>query len=261
VRPVDQQTILITGSSDGLGKRVAGALAQRGARVLVHGRDRAKTEAAAREVGAERALIADMASLEAVRGRAAEIDELDTLVNNAGIYVPERTESEDGVELTFAVNYLSHFLLTDLLLGKLREPGRIVNVASIGQRPLDFDDLMLERRYDGYAAYAQSKLAQVLFTFELAERLGPAPTVNALHPATLMDTKMVRDSYGRVLSSVEEGMEAVLHLVCDPELDGLTGRYFDGTSEARADGQAYNRGARKRLWELSEELAGVGFAV
>ena len=261
MRPVDEQTILITGSSDGLGKRVAGALAERGARVLVHGRDRTKTESAAREVSADRAVVADLGSLQAVRGLAAEIDELDALVCNAGVYVMERTESADGFELTFAVNYLSHFLLTELLVEELREPGRIVNVASIGQRPVDFDDLMLERRYDGYAAYAQSKLAQVLYTFELAERLGSSPTVNALHPATLMDTKMVRESSGRVLSDVEEGMEAVLHLVCDPELDGVTGRYFDGTSEASPHEQAYDGGARRRLWELSEELTGSRFAV
>ena len=261
MRAVDEQTILITGSTDGLGKRVAQALAERGARVVVHGRDRSKTEAAAGEVGAERAVVADLASLDAVRGLAAEIEELDALVCNAGVYIPERSESQDGFELTFAVNYLSHFMLTELLVGKLPEPGRIVNVASIGQRLVDFDDVMLERRYDGYTAYAQSKLAQVLFTFELADRLGSSPTVNALHPATLMDTKMVRESSGRALSSVEEGMEAVLQLVCDPELDGVTGRYFDGMSESRAHEQAYDRGARRRLWELSERLTGARFAL
>ena len=119
------------------------------------------------------------------------------LVNNAGVIVPERRESADGHELTFAVNHLSHFLLTGLLLPELREPARIVNVSSIGQAPLDFDDIEFGRGYDGYTAYARCKLAQVLFTFELAERLGGARvTVNALHPATLMDTKMVRETFG-----------------------------------------------------------------
>ena len=149
--------------------------------------------------------------------------------------MPERRESADGYELTLAVNYLSHFLLTLLLLPQLREPARIVNVSSIGQAPLDFDDLRYERGYDAYSAYAQSKLAQVLFTLELAERLSDRDvTVNALHPATLMDTKMVRGTFGRSRSSVEEGVEATLRLVADPELDGVSGRFFDGTSESSA---------------------------
>ena len=137
----------------------------------------------------------------------------------------------------------------------MREPARIVNVSSLGQAPLDFDDLMLERRYDGYGAYAQSKLAQVLFTIELAERLeGRDITVNAIHPATLMDTKMVRDNLGSVRSSVEEGVEAVLRLIEDPELDGVSGLFFDGRREAIADSQAYDPDARHRLWEESERL-------
>jgi NAD(P)-dependent dehydrogenase (short-subunit alcohol dehydrogenase family) len=249
---------LVTGSTDGLGRRVAAELAARGARVLVHGRDPGKVEEAADEVGAEAGLVADLADLAQVRRLAAEAGEageLDTLVNNAGLVAPSRGESADGLELTFAVNYLSHFLLTELLLRRLREQARIVNVSSIGQAPLDWDDLMLERDYDGYTAYAKSKLAQVLFTVELAERLrGRDVTVNALHPATLMDTKMVLDNLGRAHSSVEEGVEAVLRLVSDPELDGVSGRFFDGTRESAANDQAYDAGARRRLWEESERL-------
>jgi NAD(P)-dependent dehydrogenase (short-subunit alcohol dehydrogenase family) len=254
VKPLEQQTVLVTGSSDGLGRFVARELASRGAAVLVHGRNRAKTEAVAEEIGG-RALIADLASLEEVRRLAGEVGELDTLVNNAGVYVEDRTLSADGFELTFAVNYLSHFLLTALLLP--RRPARIVNVASIGQIPIDWDDVMLERGYEPYRAYAQSKLAQVMHTFELAGRLDGGTTVTALHPATLMDTNMVRQSSGRVMSTVEEGGEAVLRLVADPSLDGVTGRYFDGLSEATANTQAYDADARRRLWELSEEWAGL----
>jgi NAD(P)-dependent dehydrogenase (short-subunit alcohol dehydrogenase family) len=247
----------VTGSTDGLGRRVAAELAAGGARVLVHGRDPAKVEEVARDAGAGGALMADLASLDEVRRLVADAGELDTLVNNAGVIEPERRESADGYELTFAVNHLSHFLLTRLLLPRLREPGRIVNVSSIGQAPLDFADLMFERGYDGYTAYAKSKLAQILFTIELAERLaGRDITVNALHPATLMDTKMVLDNLGRAQSSVEEGVRAVLRLVTDPDLDGVSGRFFDRTRESAAHAQAYDADARRRLWEESERLTG-----
>jgi NAD(P)-dependent dehydrogenase (short-subunit alcohol dehydrogenase family) len=255
LRPLAEQRVLVTGSTDGFGRRVATALAQRGASVLVHGRDPAKVEAAVEQTGAEWGLVADLADLEQVRSLAQEAGQLDTLVNNAGVIVSDRRESAEGYELTFTVNYLSHFLLTQLLLERLREPARIVNVSSIGQAPVDFDDVMLTNVYEGYGAYAQSKLAQVLFTTELAERLGERDiTVNALHPATLMDTKMVRETFGRSRSSVEEGAEATLRLVEDPELDGVSGRFFDGMRESAAHPQAYDAEARSRLWELSERL-------
>ena len=255
MRPLNEQTILVTGSSDGLGKRVAQELVASGATVLVHGRNRRKTEAAAEEIASEHVRIADLASLDEVRRLADEVDRLDTLVNNAGVIVAERAESADGYELTFAIDYLSHFLLTELLLPKLREPGRIVNVSSLGQDALDFDDLMYGRDYNAYFAYARSKLAQVMFTIDLAERLRDRDiTVNTLHPATFMDTKMVTGSGGQPQSSVEEGVHAVLRLVADPELDGVSGRFFDGTRESSADGQAHDPEARRRLRKASEEL-------
>jgi NAD(P)-dependent dehydrogenase (short-subunit alcohol dehydrogenase family) len=137
-------------------------------------------------------------------------------------------------------------------------PARIVNVASAGQSPIDFDDVMLERGYEGMRAYGQSKLAQVMFTFELAERLDPAEvTVNALHPASLMNTKMVLESFGSAWTTVEEGAEATLRLATSPDVDGVTGRYFDGLREGRVSSQAYDPEARRRLWELSEELVGI----
>jgi NAD(P)-dependent dehydrogenase (short-subunit alcohol dehydrogenase family) len=258
LRPLDEQRVLVTGSTDGLGRRVAAELARRGAHAIVHGRDPEKVDEAVRETGAAEGLVADLADLAQVRRLAGEAGELDTLVNNAGVIEPERRESADGHELTLAVNHLSHFLLTELVLPRMREPARIVNVSSIGQAPLDWDDLMFERGYEGYTAYAKSKLAQVLFTVELAERLaGRDITVNALHPATLMDTKMVLDNLGRPRSSVEEGVEAVLRLVADPELDGVSGRFFDGTRESAAHGQAYDAAARRRMWEESERLTRV----
>jgi NAD(P)-dependent dehydrogenase (short-subunit alcohol dehydrogenase family) len=267
MRAPTDATVLVTGATDGLGKRVALELADRGATVLVHGRSRERCEAVLEEVrggtGSEgaRYYLADLSSLSEVRRLAEQIlskhDRLDILVNNAGVIAREREETVDGVELTFAVNYLAHFLLTNLLLPLLlgSAPARIVNVASAGQSPVDFRDVMLKRGYSGMKAYTQSKLAQVMFTFELAERLrGTGVTVNALHPATLMDTKMVRETFGHASSTVQEGTEAVVRLAASPELEGVTGRYFDGTRAARADQQAYDTEARKRLWALSEKL-------
>jgi NAD(P)-dependent dehydrogenase (short-subunit alcohol dehydrogenase family) len=267
----DPRTILITGSTDGLGRACAADLAASGATVLIHGRDGERAGGAVDEIreetGSDRlhACAADLGSLEEVRALAARLgreeERLDVLVNNAGIALgdEQRRLSADGHELTFAVNYLSHFLLTALLLPLLERsaPARIVNVASIGQQAIDFDDVMLERGYHPFRAYAQSKLAQIMFTFELAARLGDSGvTVNALHPATLMDTKMVRQTFGRSMTSVEEGKEATLRLISSPELDGVSGRYFDGLQEAAADPQAYGADTR-RLWELSESLCGL----
>jgi len=264
-----EATMLVTGATDGLGRRVARELAAKGATVLLHGRSPERLEATLeelrRETGSEElySYVADLSSLGEVRGLAEQVlsehARLDVLVNNAGIISREREESGDGHELTFAVNYLSHFLLAGLLLPLLRDsaPARVVNVASAGQSPIDFGDPMLERGYEAMRAYTRSKLAQVMFTFELAERLqDTGVAVNALHPASLMDTKMVHDTFGYTMSTVEEGAEAVVRLAVSPELEGVTGRYFDGTREARANRQAYDPRARKRLWDLSEDLSG-----
>jgi NAD(P)-dependent dehydrogenase (short-subunit alcohol dehydrogenase family) len=253
-------SVLITGATSGLGRQLADDLAERDWEVLAHGRDERKLA----DVPGEH-YQADLSSLDEVRRLAAEVrdrrDRLDVLVNNAGIAEPQRELSADGHELTFAVNYLAGFLLTLELLPLLRAsaPARVVNVASIGQSAIDFDHVMLEHGYGGMRAYSQSKLAQILFTMELAERLGTdsGVTVNALHPATLMDTQMVRKSFGRTMSTVREGADATLRLIEDPALEGVTGRYFDGQSESRADAQAYDPEARRRLWELSERLTGA----
>jgi NAD(P)-dependent dehydrogenase (short-subunit alcohol dehydrogenase family) len=267
------KTILITGSTDGVGRYVAKRLAEEGANVLIHGRDegRAKTlidEIARDGHAAPRFYQADLSSLAGTRALAeavgAEHKRLDVFVSNAGIgsrsLGAERRESVDGFELRFAVNYLSGFLLVHLLLPlvKAASPARIVNVASLGQHPIDFDDVMITRSYSGTRAYSQSKLAQIMFTIDLAEELkGTGVTVNSLHPATYMNTTMVREGGITPVSTVEEGGEAILHLVRGDDVAGKSGLFFNGMQEARANSQAYDRHARQRLRKLSLELTGL----
>ncbi len=275
MRPLTEQVILITGATDGLGKAVATHLARAGATLLLHGRDEARGQHTLEEIRAQtgnnrlqwyRADFSALAQVRALAERLArEQERLDVLVNNAGIGTTlpgggTRQESEDGYELRFAVNYLAPFLLTRLLLPVLRQsaPARIVNVSSAGQAPIDFGDVMLERRYDGVQAYCQSKLALIMLTFDLAEELAATDvTANCLHPATYMPTKMVLAARGSGVSSIEEGMQATTHLITAPELEHVTGRYFHGLREARAESQAYDRQARRQLRQLSEQLTGV----
>ena len=212
--------------------------------------------------GAATFLRADLASLVEVR-RLAEAaqnatDRLDILINNPGIGTAGgvRQESADGFWLRFAINYLAGFLLTALLLPLLRTsaPARIVNVSSAGQQAIDFADVMLTRGYSGARAYCQSKLAQVMFTFDLAEKLaGTGVTATCLHPATYMDTTMVRRAGVAPVSTVEQGAEAILNLAVSPELEGQSGLYFNGLREARAHSQAYDAEARQRLLEAQPQ--------
>jgi NAD(P)-dependent dehydrogenase (short-subunit alcohol dehydrogenase family) len=258
-------TVLVTGATDGLGRALSARLAGEGATVLAHARSEERGREMLGELldgpGDVRLVIGDLASLDAVRALADQVpDRLDVLVNNAGIgFASGREESKDGYELRFAVNYLAGFLLASLLRDRLAAAARarIVNVASAGQQAIDFDDVMLEDGYDGVRAYCQSKLAQIMHAFDLAEELeGEGVTAMALHPATFMATKMVTGAGVTPLSTVEEGLEATWRLVADPALEGVTGAYFNGTSEARADSQAYDAEARRRLRELSERLVG-----
>ena len=274
MRPIDQTTVLITGATDGLGRGVAERLAAEGADLHLHGRDPerlASTADAIRgESGNERVQthLADLASLQEVRGLADEVeastDQLHLLISNAGIGSgrPDKTtrqESRDGHELRFAVNYLAGFLLTVRLLPLLRRsaPARVVNVASLGQAPIDFDDVMLERDYEGSLAYSQSKLAQISSANFLAEQVAAEEvTFNSLHPATFMPTKIVLEQAGHSMDSLEEGIEATLRLATSPEMDGVSGRFFDRQEESAAHGQAYDEDAQRRLWELSLQLTG-----
>jgi NAD(P)-dependent dehydrogenase (short-subunit alcohol dehydrogenase family) len=272
--PEPQKTALVTGSTDGLGRAVARSLAASGYRVLIHGRDTRRGEDVVREIAAQggsaRFHRADFASLAEVRALADTVsgghDRLHLLINNAGIGTGEsgrpapRRTSADGYELRFAVNYLAGYLLTRLLLPLLVRgaPARIVNVASAGQYPLDFDNLMLTRAYSGMRAYAQSKLAQVMLTLDLAAELRDrGVTANCLHPATYMDTTMVRGAGVEPVSTVEEGATAVMHLAVSRELEGRTGEYFDGLHPARANAQAYDAQVRRRLAEVSARLTGL----
>ena len=259
-------TVLVTGATDGLGRALATRLAGEGATVLAHARSEERGREALADLldgpGDVRLVVGDLASLSAVRALADQVpDRLDVLVNNAGIgFAGEREESADGYELRFAVNYLAGFLLASLLRDGLAAsaPARIVNVASAGQQAIDFDDVMLEDGYDGARAYRQSKLAQIMHAFDLAEELqGSGVTATALHPATFMDTKMVIDAGGTPASTVQEGLEATWRLVADPSVEGVSGAYFNGTREVRADAQAYDLDARRRLRELSQRLVEV----
>jgi NAD(P)-dependent dehydrogenase (short-subunit alcohol dehydrogenase family) len=270
--PAGERAILVTGATSGLGRALATELARSGATVVVHGRDDARGRETVDEIRAGtgneeiRWYQADLSSLDEVRGLAERVDNdlerLDALVSNAGIGVTldgqnRRFESADGYELRFQVNYLAGFLLTRRLLPLLvgSAPARIVNVSSAGQAPIDFDDVMLERRYSGVQAYGQSKLAQVMLTFDLAEEFADSGvTANCLHPGTYMPTGMVRDSGVTPVTPLEEGVAATSQLVVDPELDGVSGRYFNGTRESAAHPQAYDPDARRRLRELSERL-------
>ena len=263
------RVVLITGATDGLGRLVAADAAQAGATVLVHGRNEKRIADTVAELRAltdgerVRSYRADLSSLAEVSALADEVlagePRIHVLVNNAGVgsHVPgggERQESVDGLELRFAVNYLAPYLLTNRLLDLLRSssPARIVNVSSAGQRAVNFDDPMLEQSYDGMTAYCQSKLAQIIFTFDLGERVaGTGITATALHPSTFMPTKI---SSGDPISTIRDGADATMRLVADPELEGITARYYRVNEEARADDQAYDPRARRRLHELSERL-------
>jgi NAD(P)-dependent dehydrogenase (short-subunit alcohol dehydrogenase family) len=272
-RKLEGKTALITGSTDGVGRVVAKRLAAQGARVLVHGRDLERGRAVIAEIhaaghGDADFLQADFASLAEARklaqAVAASEARLDILINNAGIgsngAAAQRATSLDGFELRFAVNYLAGFLLTRLLLPKILSstPARIVNVASLGQAPLDFEDVMITSGYSGSRAYSQSKLSQIMFTIDLAEELAEkGVTVNALHPATYMNTTMVRQAGTTPISTVEEGADAIMNLVLSPALEGRGGLFFDRLREARANAQAYDAAARARLRELSHRLTGL----
>jgi NAD(P)-dependent dehydrogenase (short-subunit alcohol dehydrogenase family) len=270
LRPINEQTILITGSTDGIGKLAALQLARKNANILVHGRNKDKVKKVVEEIknltGNKmiEGFTADFSTLDEVHNLAEEVkkkySKIEVLINNAGAGFSDERYSRDGHELRFAVNYLAPFLFTHLLLPALKNsaPSRIVNVSSIGQSPIDFDDIMLEKKFDSVKAYRQSKLALIMFTFDLAEQLKNYNiTVNCLHPGTFLNTNMVRRSNINPLGDPESGADAEVYLAVSENLDGVTGKYFNVKTEARADADAYNKDKRKRLQELSFKLTNL----
>jgi retinol dehydrogenase 14 len=278
---MSEKVCLITGASSGIGKATAAGLANMGASVVMVGRDRGRGETAMAEIkegnpdASVDLMLADVSSQEQIRRLADEFKEayprLDVLINNAGVFLSKRITTTDGIEMTFAVNHLAYFLLTNLLLDMLKAsaPSRIVNVSSGAQSngTIDFDNLQGEKGYKGTKAYSQSKLANVLFTYELARRLeGTGVTANCLHPGA------VRTNFGSGSSGVfgfmvralrplmispEKGAETSIYLASSPEVEGLSGRYFVKIAEARSSDESYDERIARRLWEVSSELTNL----
>jgi NAD(P)-dependent dehydrogenase (short-subunit alcohol dehydrogenase family) len=266
------KTILITGSTDGLGREVATRLGKLGANMLIHGRNAQRGAEVVAEIkrnGSNAQFYqADFGSLDNVRKMAEAIKRdhprLDVVVNNAGLGSGfaggSRVESDDGYELVFQVNYLAHYLLTELLLPTIQAsaPARIINVASRAQGAVNFGDLMLEKYHSGRATYHRSKLAQVLHTFHYAELLdGTGVTFNTLHPASMMDTTMVSQMAGGARTTIDEGAGVLMYIVTSPELEEKSGVYFNQYNEGRAHEQAYDPIARATLDKMTRDLVGL----
>ena len=280
------KTVVVTGGNSGIGLETAAALATMGARVLVAARNADKGRAAVADISRRndghaqvQLVVFDLADLASVRRGAAEILEqaprLDVLVNNAGLVLSDRRETVDGYEATFAVNHLGPFLLTNLLLDRMREsaPARVVNVASMAhasaRKGIPFDDLQSRQRYRGMRVYGQSKLANILFTLELARRLeGSAVTANSLHPGT------VRTGYGAdgdargflalglklsgpFFLTPAKGAQTSIYLASSPEVEGVSGQYFVKCMPVQPKAPARDAEAARRLWRVSEEMVGL----
>jgi NAD(P)-dependent dehydrogenase (short-subunit alcohol dehydrogenase family) len=276
---MDGEVCVVTGATSGIGKATATALARLGAQVVLVGRDRGRGEATAAEVAAAGALlprleIADLASMAQVRalaGRLGALERIEVLVNNAGLMAGQRRVTADGFDEVFAVNHLAPFLLTSLLLGQLTAaaPARVITVTSgahTGAR-LDLDDPQLERGWDGWRAYANSKLANILFTRELARRLeGTGVTANCAHPG------VVRTRFGRearlpmraavtlgrpFMLSPQRGASTIVYLATSPEVAGASGGYYVKRQRREPSAAARDDATAQRLWQLSEELTGL----
>jgi retinol dehydrogenase 14 len=279
------QTVLITGGTSGIGKAAAVALAAMDANVVIVGRNQERGEAAVEEIRARshnesvELLLADLSVQSEVRRLAEEFqeryDRLDVLANNAGLVQSKRTETPDGIETTLAINHLAPFLLTNLLLERLEQsaPSRVITVSSEAQRwgKMDFEDMQSRRKYRGFPVYGMTKLANIMFSYEFAERLnGAGVTATCLHPGSV-GTNFGQNNRGPMalffrtfkpfMRSAEQGADTLVWLASSPEVDGVSGKYFSDRKEIEAQKVAYDRAARRRLWEISEELTGLKVAV
>jgi len=279
--PMAGKTVLVTGATSGIGRATATGLAAMGARLAITGRDRERTEAAAREVraaggGPVEMFVADLSSQPEVRRLADEVLQslarIDVLVNNVGGYWNTRHVTADGLEHTFALNHLAPFLLTNLLLDRLRQsaPTRVVTVSSNAHTMgrIDFDDLQGDGSYSGAQAYNQSKLANVLFTYELARRLpATSVTANALHPGVVRTSFGAEDPRGvqrlfvpfmrPFMKAPAQGAATSIHLASAPDLEGVTGRFFANSKPKRSSKRSYDEAAAARLWQVSADLVGL----
>jgi retinol dehydrogenase 12 len=281
-KPMEGKYCMVTGATSGIGAVTARALAQKGARVIVVARNVNRCENTVDEIiqttgnHAVEYMLADLSSQNEIHDLAEayqnKYDHLDVLVNNAGGFFMSRQESADGIEMTFALNHLNYFLLTNLLLDTIKAsaPARIVNVSSAAHQnaSINFDDLQGKKKYSGWQAYGQSKLANILFTYELARRLeGTGVTVNALHPGMVATNfgannggvlgSLVRQFMNLFSIGVEDGAQTSIYLASSPEVEDVTGKYFVKKKAVSSSSASYDESAAKRLWEISEEMTGV----
>lgn len=287
--PVDRRICLVTGATSGMGEVTARALAQTGATVVLVGRDPKKGAATVDRITRETAnpavefMLADLSSQAQVRQLARQFEarhpHLNVLVNNAGALFMRRQETADGIEMTFGLNHLAPFLLTNLLLDQLRAgaPARVVNVSSYGHKRghMDFTDLQLQRGYRGLQAYRQSKLANVLFTYELARRLaGAGVTVNAVNPGNVAThfgfnnlgflrgpaVAIAHGVFRLVAASPEHGARTAIYLATSPEVEAVSGAYFEKETAVPSSDESYDAAVAARLWDVSAELTGLNVA-
>lgn len=265
---MSKKTIFVTGSTDGIGKQTAIELANQGHRVLIHGRNRQKTEKTYEEIknilpeADVDVCVADLASINEIESLAGEIKQttslLDVLINNAGVFTSNRKLSHDRLELNFAVNYLAAFLLSHLLepLLRLRPGSRIVNVSSVAHKRgrLDFDDLQSENNYDGYKAYADSKLMMIYLTYQQAEQFGVDNlTVNALHPGVIT-TKLLKQGFNMEGEDVHMGAETPVYLAASPQVGQISGKYFDKCVPVPSSRLSYDLDIRQQLMEMTRRF-------
>lgn len=266
MKQLSESTVLITGATDGLGKATAEWFAEKNAKVLLHGRNENKGQKTVEDIinktGNKKLKYynGDFSSLESVARVAEDIlldnEQIDILINNAGIgggpkSGNQRETSKEAFELVWSVNYLSQVLFTRKLLTLMKIDSKIINIASVSQAKIDFSDLGTEKNYDGFLAYSRSKIALIMFTFDLADELAEKGiSVNAIHPSTLMNTNMVKQHFGKSQTSVKQGLDAVTALAT---VDGITGKFFDGKNRSKALGQAYDKSAREKLKKITED--------